>query len=693
MKTNTGGKTMDWWKNRLLVISAVQCNYGEDSFEILRKHTAGRYFNTEQLFHLTADKTRSWAYFKEKEDGEKLDNYLRESSRLGIREIFYLNTHTVPQAVRDMHPEWVQLDKNGNEIKAYDVDYLVCVNSGWYDEYAQTIRELCSHNIDGIFSDGPVVSREGCFCDACQDKFRERYGTELREATDEQRMQFNVESVTEFVRKTRDIIKAEKPDILLYLNNSALRADVTGSNTRKVEPYVDVLGAEGGFIWVNKDTPLWHVSPMAKQIEAQANGKPTVIFIAGDYKPWSYYMHTACETNIYYAQALANGANVWYGIHGSTDHMDTPGGAAAVRFNKFLRDNEEIYVNTEPCARVALMWSQDTANYYSSSVMETDFTNKGFAGTKNGLRGDHYKSFYGFYEILMRGHVQHNIVDEISVLNGDLENYDLLILPTCACISDDVAEKICEFVHNGGRLISDFDTGLYNEKGKMRGLSKLAQLQGIRGIKGFVEYKPGHGYQRHSDSFISSGLSWKYIPSPELALRVVPSDSAEVLAEYSEPMEGRYMPPPENFYPGVLYNRIGKGQSIYFAGTFGEFFNKYTNPDYKRMLLNAVYRFADPLVITDAPGSVEIVLRRQDDRYILHLINMTGEMERPIQRIMPIYNIKTEVNLHRPASCIRSITGQTPADFETHEKGCRFTVPEIKEYEVFVIDTIDTSQL
>ncbi|NLC67393.1 MAG: hypothetical protein GX754_01105 [Clostridiaceae bacterium] len=322
----------------------------------------------------------------------------------------------------------------------------------------------------------------------------------LYDATDEQRLLFNVDSVTEFVQKTHNIMKAEKPDILLYLNNSALRADVTGSNTRKVEPYVDMLGAEGGFVWVTKDSPLWHVSPMAKQIEAQSNGKPTVIFIAGDYKPRSYYMHTACETRIYYAQAVANGANVWYGIHGPTEQMDTPGGAAAVEFNKFLRKNE-------------------------------------------------------------------------------------------------------------------------------------------------------------------------------------------VFAEYSEPMEGRYLPMPETFYPGVLHNCSGRGWSIYFAATFGEFFNKYTNPDYKRMLLNAVYQFADPLVITDAPGSVEVVLRRKDDKYILHLINMTGEMERPIQRVIHIYNVKMELHLDRPASCISSITGQDPADFEIFEKGCRFTIPEIKEYEVLVIET------
>ncbi len=167
---------MDWRRNHLLVISAVQCNYGEDRLEILRKHMVGRHFNTEQLFHLTSRKTCSWAYFNEREYGEALDNYIRESRKLGIREIFYLNTHSILPGTREEHPNWVQLDRNGNEIRAYSVDYLVCVNSRWFDEYAQTIRDLCSHDIDGIFIDGPVMHQAGCFCSACKDKFQERSG-------------------------------------------------------------------------------------------------------------------------------------------------------------------------------------------------------------------------------------------------------------------------------------------------------------------------------------------------------------------------------------------------------------------------------------------------------------------------------------------------------------------------------------
>jgi hypothetical protein len=100
---------------------------------------------------------------------------------------------------------------------------------------------------------------------------------------------------------------------------------------------------------------------MAKYIQTQAKGKPTVIFIAGNSSPYAYYMHTAQETKLYYAQSVANGANVWYGVHGATGLMDTPGGRAAERFAAFIRDHADVSADTRPVSNVALMWSTETA--------------------------------------------------------------------------------------------------------------------------------------------------------------------------------------------------------------------------------------------------------------------------------------------------------------------------------------------
>jgi beta-galactosidase GanA len=166
------------------------------------------------------------------------------------------------------------------------------------------------------------------------------------------------------------------------------------------------------------------------------------------------------------------------------------------------------------------MWPQDSANYYSSGVIKTDFTEAGQIGTKKAVCSNHYKAFMGYYEVLQRSHIRHSIIEEDSILNDDLSKYDLLILPVCACMRDEVANKIRDFVAKGGNLISEFDTGYYNEYGTKSDALKLAVIQGIEKVNGFVEYTNGigTGYQRVTDECaVTEGLSRKYTPAPVLA--------------------------------------------------------------------------------------------------------------------------------------------------------------------------------
>ena len=343
-----------WWNEEFMVISAVQCKYDEDSDTILKDYVTKSHFTGEQLLHLIAD--GHMAFYDEKRDGEKLDRYLQKSRAAGLRQILYLNVHCALEAVFAKHPGYMQVDRSGQYMKAYDIWYWLCVNSPWFDAYIESIKQLCSHDIDGIFLDGPVMLSDGCFCPSCLKKFEQAYKKSRFDETFQEHVKFNVDSVTEFVKKTYQAVKAINPNILLYINNNVLAPYAAGSSARDTEPYVDMIGTEGGFVWLKKDTPLWHLSAPVKMAETISRGKPVVCFTAGDHKPWSYYMHTASETAILYAQMLAHGANIWYGIHGPTAQMDTPGGKAAIAFNAFIETNKQYFIHTKTKARVALMW-------------------------------------------------------------------------------------------------------------------------------------------------------------------------------------------------------------------------------------------------------------------------------------------------------------------------------------------------
>ncbi len=672
---------MKRWYEEPMVISAVQCEI-PDSFEVLREYSS-KHFNVEQLLHTHANGYS--AIYEEELFGEKVKKYLKEAREKGLREIVYYNCHFFNEKQLKGNENCLIVDKEGKTMPAYQTGAYTCINADYMKKAKKDLVDIMEKDVDGIFLDGPLALGK-CYCKHCVKDFEEMYHKNYDEATYEELMKFNIMKVTRFVKMCNEVVKSINPDVVLYLNNSALCADITGSNTRELCDYVDFLGAEGGFVWVDKASTNWPVSPMAKILESQSNGKPTVIFIAGDYKPWSYYMHTAEETLLYYAQTIANGANVWYGLHGPTDQVNTPGGKMALEMNKFILDNKEIFSDHKSVSRVALMWSQNTANYYKSSVTVSDFRESldKTAGEDSEFFSDHYNAFYGAYEMLARNHIQHDVIDEVNVTNGDLSKYDLLIMPTCACVSDREAEKIAEFVKNGGNLITTYDTGFYDENGKPATFPKLGALQGMKKIHEFFSYSGlGNGYMRDNTSALFEGVSWTKLPSAILSFKA--EFDGKVHGEYSYPMTSRYTDYPTEWYPSIVENEFGKGKVICFTGAVCEFYKAYSNPDTKKIFTNAVTSLSNPIVTTDAPGSVEMVLRKLENGYALHCINFTGEMERPLSRVIELSDVKVKLAISDVKGEVKSIRGENPVDIKVSGDFVEFTIPKMGEYEIITI--------
>ena len=675
---------MKWWYNEPLLISAVQCKFEDDDSWTLNEYVAKAGFNTEQLLHLTAK--GHMAYYNEEAHGKKLDEYLQQSRKLYIREIIYYNTHCLTPDIIKEHPDWQQLKRDGTPIPAYNIYALNCVNGGWFDDFAKNIEQLCKHDIDGIFLDGPVMREVGCYCDTCQKIFKERFGKSIYDATHMELQTMRVDSVTEYIKKTNKIVKSINPNILLYLNNSALRPDITGSNSRKVEPYVDMLGAEGGFIRADHKTSLWAVSSKAKHLETVAKGKPRVTFVLGNQSALAYYMHNPVETTILYAQSFANGANVWYGMSGSASQFkDSEGSKASIGFNRFVAEHKDLFQQSNSVANVALLWSQETANNYSSSVEQSDFTAEKAASFKE--RGDHYTELMSFYDMLAREHIQFDIIDEISVLEN-LEKYRLIILPNCACLSDQTAEALKRYVKAGGNLCSTFDTGFYDEQGRFSTEPKLSELQGVESVEGLVKYPSnGTAYQRRSDcDWLFKDIKPEVLPNPLLSVKCIPTEQSQVVSVSLDPMTSVYTALPDKGFPGIILNQCGKGNSVYFTGNIGICYADRSHPDFSKMIRNIVSYYASPMVETDCLGSVEMVLRKQEDRYLLHLINLTGEMTRPMNRIVPLQNIHICVQVPDGLS-VSAIRGGKVLEPLIKENELSFTLSQLNDYEVVVMTT------
>ena len=135
-----------------------------------------------------------------------------------------------------------------------------------------------------------------------------------------------------------------------------------------------------------------------------------------------------------------------------------------------------------------------------------------------------------------------------------------------------------------------------------------------------------------------------------------------------------------------MLNRYGRGRCLYLAGAFGEWYSTYTPPEYRMIVGNALGMLArSPVQLENVTGPVEVVVRRQAGRLLIHLVNHSSFSGRPIEKVETLRNVELLVpGRHRRARVTAVALGralparQTPA-------GLRIILPELREYEVITV--------
>jgi hypothetical protein len=178
------------------------------------------------------------------------------------------------------------------------------------------------------------------------------------------------------------------------------------------------------------------------------------------------------------------------------------------------------------------------------------------------------------------------------------------------------------------------------------------------------------------------------LPSSTYHVRVKPA-GGDVVVRFTNPLKGRYDGIPGlSPDPALIVHRAGKGTSVYFSGDFGNMVAGFRIPEYLTLAANAARRLAPPPVILEnAPASVEVVWRSQPGRNLLHLVNFTGEMTRPITRILPLRDVR--VALPGGASVSKAYTLVTPRTLPLEKDSSgrlSVTLPSAGEYEVLVFE-------
>jgi hypothetical protein len=151
---------------------------------------------------------------------------------------------------------------------------------------------------------------------------------------------------------------------------------------------------------------------------------------------------------------------------------------------------------------------------------------------------------------------------------------------------------------------------------------------------------------------------------------------------------------PRTEIPTIITDELPSGGRIaYFAGDIGTVFGRWRIPDHGDLLVNAVQWCARdnlPLRI-EGPGYLDCHLYRQDNRLILHIINLSGRRMWPgyVEEDLPVGPLQVTIPLPEdvphPNEAVGKVSNQ-PFMMDNVARKVIFSIPSIQLHELVVLE-------
>lgn len=620
-----------------LRIAALQCNFQTEEQTLKMPEFWQEFgFNTEQLLHTHADMYS--AIYDESRHGKLLEQYMANSQANNISTIVYMNCHILGPSIAGRKDEWGVRNIDGEFPLSYNTYPACCLNSGWKDYFFNCIASLKKFNIYGIFFDGPHYHI--CYCPECQALFKAATGKTYAEATKAELTKFTYESVLKFKNDLYKHVKSVNPEWQMYFNEGLFVGRADSRDFARQLASDDIVGTEGGFFFYiePKQQPFWNCARAAKLAEAVAGDKPTVIFFAGDHKPWGWFMHTPAETALCYISAIGNGASVWYGIHCNPDNLNSEAGRMAKRLVQFDKKYDDLYQNTSSLADIAVFYSYDTAAKYRKTSEETDLY--GSADSAENYPGNYSDAIQGSFGLLSHLNKPYDVVCELNL--HDLKRYKTLLVPNLAMVSDITRNALLEFVKNGGTVIADGEFGMYDESGKKRPTGAFAEAAGFDFTGKYLNHQKFNYCAFPGCYTADNAHGW--LPAPAWSAGISVACEDNIFGKANPPMKGCYEAKPQDpTVPYAVKTVYGKGSIIYIAGGVFEFYFGFTHCPWRDLLGKLIDESSDNhYSISNVSTAVAMSVRQSKDCVLVHLTNYTSAV-RPIEKSAVLNRVKLSV--------------------------------------------------
>ncbi|MFC2124140.1 alpha-amylase family protein [Bacteroidota bacterium] len=597
--------------------------------------------------------------------------------------------HAVWENVNQDHPDWIQVEANGEKRRHWSNPklWVTCAlgpyNFEFMNDVHQEIMDL--YKIDGIFSNR-WAGHGICYCEHCQKNFKDFSGLKLPETND--RLDPTYQRWTDWR--------------IVRLKELWLLWDKTIRNVKSTSRFIPngfpdkiVTGAQSDIFFTDHQArrgmiPPWSNGKRAKELRATMGMKPLGgIFSVGieEQYRWKDSVQNEAEVRIWVAEGTANNMRPWF-VKFSGVLYDKRWLGIVERIYKWHYENEKYLRNTRSLAKAAIVYSEQTERNY---------------GGKEWQKRSNWHEL-GMYHAMIEARVPFDMVNDRLLDADHLENYKLLVLPNVAALSDAQCKQLNQFVNNGGSIVATFETSLYDETGIQRKNFGLSDLFGIS-YAGNVEGPMKNSYLKintepGSDDYhtVLNGLEnafrmingvWRLNVEPHVNF---PSPITLIPSYPDLPMEHVYPLQPDTDIRELYLREMGKGRVAYIPWDIDRTFWNILNVDHGK-LLNNVFRWAleeETPVEVNGDGILDITTWKQKDSLTVHLVNFTNPMmmKGPFRELLPVG--KQIVTIKLPAGfSIRNVkllvSGKIP-QYDLSDGYLKLGIDKIIDHEVIAVD-------
>ncbi len=605
----------------------------------------------------------------------------RAAKKRGIRVVGRFSPDLQWEDALDAHPTWFLRDRDGKPVPPFSRTpglYQTCMFSSYYFEQTPAImREVnARYDVDGLYANGwPNWNMPVCFCDVCR-KLPKSGTMEYQERF----MERAIEIWTLYDR----IAKEKSPDNLFFGNlGGGYR---TGLDLKRLAEKCD---------WFNADnqgrtgaSPAWGASQQGRVAQSVMKGK-TITNVTGAWSTgnpmWRNAAKSPAEAEMWMAQTAASGMVIWYHWLGAQTGLgeDRRWQETGRKFLQWHARHDAHFVNRRSIANVGVVMGQRTQTFYQPPG--------------EGNAGDYVE---GYYAALLDARHTFEFVHEDDLSPETLRRFDALILPNVAFMSDAQCRQIEAYSQAGGSVLADFETSLFDEKGRPRPDFGLARLFGMSkaggrvGSRGFENSfyarieKPHEVLRGFTDTNWTAGCEWRVQVKAEgdpVMTTVGPYPAYPTEVVYTEKMH--------TDEPAIVLRERGASRLVYFPGDIGRTFWRSGHQDPLRLITNALewmLRGKRPVKV-EGDGLVELFAWQTSAGHALHVLNLNNPAlhRAAIQRHSPIG--PQRVSFELPAGApqvkrVRLLRAGSEVRFAQKGRLVEFTIPKVVDYEVAAME-------